>query len=65
VREPDTNLLRKMAELYNVSDDFLLGITNKSETANGRSEEDDWTREELEETERFKEFLRMKQKHNN
>jgi len=54
-----------MAELYNVSDDFLLGITNKSETANGRSEEDDWTREELEETERFKEFLRMKQKHNN
>lgn len=29
-RDPDTEILRKMAKLYSVSVDYLLGLTNKT-----------------------------------
>lgn len=71
-REPDAEMLTKIAELYNVSVDYLLGLTdikNPPETiaahvAQEKAEYGDWTKEELEDIERFKEFVRMKRKQN-
>lgn len=31
-REPDTNTIKQFAEYFNVSTDYLLGLTNKRET---------------------------------
>lgn len=60
VRDPDTKLLKSMAELYEVSADELLQIQINSETIAAHHDGEDWTEEELEEIERFKEFVRMK-----
>lgn len=63
-REPDTATLTRLAKLFNVSVDYLLGNTlvrTPVETiAAHRDGEGDWTPEELEDIERFKEFVRMK-----
>jgi len=67
IRDPDTNLLKKMADLYEVTTDYLLGRTNVRtpiETIAAHHEGGDWTEEELAEIERFKEFVRSKRKHN-
>ena len=61
VRDPDTKLLKSMAELYGVSADALLQIKSDSiETIAAHHDGEEWTQEELEEIERFKEFVRMK-----
>ena len=50
-----------MAELYGVSADALLQIKpDPIETIAAHHDGDEWTEEELEEIERFKEFVRMK-----
>lgn len=61
VRDPDTKLLKSMAELYGVSADALLQIKpDPIETIAAHHEGDNWTQEELDDIEKFKEFIRMK-----
>lgn len=63
IRDPDTDLLKNIADLYGVTTDYLLGRTNirtPIETIAAHHEGEDWTEEELEEIERFKEFVKMK-----
>lgn len=64
-REPDAEMLQKLADVFGTSVDYLLGRTNiKSpiETIAAHHDGEEWTEEELEEIERFKEFVRMKRK---
>lgn len=61
MRDPDTKLLKSMAELYGVSADALLQIKpDPIETIAAHHDSEEWTEEELAEIERFKEFVRMK-----
>ncbi|HHU63969.1 MAG TPA: helix-turn-helix transcriptional regulator [Clostridiales bacterium] len=65
---PDYKKLLKLADFYNVSTDYILGKTNIKdpiETIAAHHDGDDWTEEELEEIERFKEFVRMRRKNKN
>jgi len=62
-REPNLATVAKLAEIYNTSVDFILGKTDirtPIETIAAHHEGEEWTEEELEEIERFKEFVRMK-----
>lgn len=68
-RTPGTDKLEKVADYFNVSVDYLLGRTdvkeipdedNKVNTIAAHHDGEDWTDDELEEIERFKEFVRMK-----
>lgn len=62
-RQPDYETLVRLSEAFKVSTDFLLCKTNiptPIETIAARHDGDEWTEEELEEIERFKEFVRMK-----
>lgn len=62
--EPDSTMLLKIADMFNVSLDYLLGKTNiknyEIETIAAHHDGEEWTEEELEEIERFKEFVKMK-----
>lgn len=67
--KPSAEKLEKVADFFNVSTDYLLGRTNiktipddNFETLAAHHVGDDWTEEELEEIERFKEFVRSKRK---
>lgn len=62
---PSSEKLEKVADFFNVSTDYLLGRTDKKriddiDTIAAHHDGEDWTEEELEEIERFKEFVRMK-----
>lgn len=63
-RIPDAKTLERLADFFAVSVDYLLGRTIVKapiETiAAHRDGEGDWTEEELEDIEQFKEFVRMK-----
>ncbi|WP_368431738.1 helix-turn-helix domain-containing protein [Sutcliffiella sp. BMC8] len=64
---PKSETLQKVADYFDVSTDYLLGRTDKKriddiETIAAHHVGDEWTEEELEEIERFKEFVRMKRK---
>lgn len=61
---PKTENVQKVADYFNVSVDYLLGRTDDLyiETIAAHHDGDEWTDEELEEIERFKEFVRMKRK---
>ena len=65
--EPDLSTLVKLAEFFNVSVDYLLGLTNirnPSGMINNSSCHEfiewEWTDEEKKEIELFKEFIKMK-----
>ncbi len=63
--EPDSAMLMRISNLFNISMDYLFGKTNirnynDIETIAAHHDGDEWTEEELEEIERFKEFVRMK-----
>ena len=62
---PSGSNLIKVADYFNVSTDFLLGRTDDShiETIAAHHDGEEWTDEELKEIERFKEFIRLKRKH--
>lgn len=64
-QSPKAETLQRVAEYFNVSTDYLLGRTDKKyiddvETIAAHHDGEDWTDEELEEIEKFKEFVRMK-----
>lgn len=61
-RKPNTDRLEMVADFFNVSVDYLLGRTDDVEiqTIAAHHDGDEWTDEEMEEIERFKEFVRMK-----
>ena len=62
---PKTENLQKVADYFNVSTDYLLGRTDKKNfedlnTIAAHHDGDEWTEEELEEIERFKQFIKLK-----
>jgi len=59
---PKSETLKKVADYFNVSTDYLLGRTDNTEieTIAAHHDGEDWTEEELNEIEQFKEFVRMK-----
>lgn len=61
-RKPNTDRLEAVADYFNVSVDFLLGRTEETniQTIAAHHDGEEWTDEEMEEIERFKEFVRMK-----
>lgn len=64
-RTPDPTMLSNIADLYNVSTDYLLGrtnIKNQGELAAHRSDNflEDLPEEAVKELENFKEFIRTK-----
>lgn len=61
---PNSETLKKVADYFNVSVDYLLGRTDDEEiqTIAAHHDGDDWTDDELDEIERFKEFVRLKRK---
>ena len=61
---PNSDTLKKVADYFNVSVDYLLGRTDDEEihTIAAHHDGEDWTDDELEEIERFKEFVRLKRK---
>lgn len=63
-RKPNTDRLEKVADYFKVSVDYLLGRTDDTEvnTIAAHHDGEEWTDEELDEIERFKEFVRMKRK---
>lgn len=64
-REPDHTVLNKIADLFNTSVDYILGRTDIKtpiETIAAHHDDEEWTEEELEEIEQFKEFVKTKRK---
>jgi transcriptional regulator with XRE-family HTH domain len=62
-RQPDNETLSKLADFFGVSVDYLLGRTNirtPIETIAAHHDGEEWTEEELEDIEKFKEFIRMR-----
>lgn len=61
---PKTENVQKVADYFNVSVDYLLGRAGNThiETIAAHHDGEEWTDEELDEIERFKEFVRMKRK---
>jgi len=61
-RTPNTTRLEKVADYFDVSVDYLLGRTDDKniETVAAHHDGNQWTDEELEEIERFKEFVKSK-----
>lgn len=62
---PKIDNVRKVADYFNVTTDYLLGRTDvksfdEPETIAAHHDGEEWTDEELEELERFKEFMRSK-----
>lgn len=67
-RTPDNEAVETLADYYDVTIDYLFGRTDQKnaskeyeiQTIAAHHDGDEWTEEELEEIERFKEFVRMK-----
>lgn len=59
---PKIENVQKVADYFSVSVDYLLGRTEEEEieTIAAHHDGEEWTEEELDEIERFKEFVRMK-----
>ncbi|MFT4415289.1 helix-turn-helix domain-containing protein [Fredinandcohnia humi] len=60
--DPKMENVRILADFYNVSADYLLGLDDKYkiQTIAAHHDGDDWTEEELEEIEKFKKYVREK-----
>ena len=57
--------IRKIADVLGTTTDYLLGRTDEKnpyepETIAAHKEGDEWTEEELEDIEKFKEYIRMR-----
>ncbi|WP_059105918.1 helix-turn-helix domain-containing protein [Shouchella shacheensis] len=66
-REPDYATLKKLADFFDVSTDYILGRDQQDDkdTIAAHHDSDNWTKEELDEIERFKEFVRIKRAEKN
>lgn len=64
--EPDLGTVAKLADFFGVTTDYLLGLDIKKapETIAAHHEGEEWTEEELEDIEKFKEFVRMRRQQN-
>ncbi|WP_367387412.1 helix-turn-helix transcriptional regulator [Bacillus vallismortis] len=72
--DPKMEVVRILADYFNVSSDYLVGISEMEvkplkkqgniETIAAHHDEEGWTEEELEEIRRFKEFVKSKRKNN-
>lgn len=65
-RKPDNDTLAKIARFLNVSADYLLCLSDVKqpiETIAAHHDGDDWTEEELEDIEKFKEYVKMRREH--
>ena len=65
--KPDLETLKKFADIFNCTTDYLLGksiVRNPIDTIAARHDRDEYTEEELEDIEKFKEFVRSKRKQN-
>ncbi|SDJ76983.1 helix-turn-helix domain-containing protein [Salimicrobium halophilum] len=63
--KPSSDRLEKVADYFNVSTDYLLGRTEDPEIETiAAHHEEEWTEEEMEEIERFKEFVKLKRQKN-
>lgn len=63
VSSPGIDTVVFLANFYEVSTDFMLGKTSirtPIETIAAHHDGDEWTEEELEDIEKFKEFVRMR-----
>ena len=72
-REPDLEMLEILADFFNVDIDYLVGRTDQTTNLSNNGEihtiaahknnpDEVWTPDELEEIERFKEFVKLKRK---
>ncbi|ATO28650.1 helix-turn-helix domain-containing protein [Bacillus atrophaeus] len=60
-KTPGVDKVQKVADYFNVSVDYLLGRSDfHIETIAAHHDGEEWTEEELEEIERFKDFVRLK-----
>lgn len=61
-QSPKAENLEKVADFFGVSTDYLLGRTDdyEIETLAAHHDGEEWTEEELDEIERFKQFVKMK-----
>ena len=59
-RDPDIDTLKKIADYFDVTTDYLLERDNNLETIAAHHDDDEWTEEELEDIEKFKEYIRSK-----
>lgn len=60
--EPSLDNGRNLALFFGISLDELLGL-NEPSTLAAHHDGDEWSEEELQEIERFKEFIRLKRNH--
>lgn len=63
VSSPDINTVAFLASFYGVSSDYLLGridIRTPIETIAAHHDGEEWTDDELEDIEQFKEFVKMR-----
>lgn len=70
ISNPDISTINFLADYYKVSVDYLLGRTDKRnyddiETIAAHHDGDEWTDEELEDIEKFKEYVRMRREQKN
>ena len=69
-RSPRVEIVSKIADILNVTTDYLLGRTDiknpyEIQTIAAHHDGEEYTEEELEEIERFKEFVRMRKQQKN
>lgn len=61
-REPNVNMIKKIADVLNVSADTLLGIDEEPTTMAAHFDGDEYTEDELDEIRQFAEFVKNKRK---
>lgn len=60
ISNPDLDAIKVLADYFDVTTDYLLGLDDKIETIAAHHEGEDYTKEELEQIEAFKAFVRSK-----
>ena len=60
LRDPDDDTLVNIADYFETTTDYLLGRDVEIETVAAHHDGEEWTEEELEDIEKFKEYIRSK-----
>ncbi len=61
-REPNVSILKKLAEYFNVSLGYLMGMEDEPQTIAAHFDGDEYTDEELEQIRQFAEFVKSQRK---